>query len=213
MVKILSFQPFSLYSNGGGNRILRRLYQGHEDEVFSLAVAGTGSKPQTGRIVEKTVYASPLTRRWMRWYLRDGIIWLRQNAFKFWTIKRIRTAAREIPYDVIHVVDHGPFSAALCTGEFCDEKNLWVSFHDHFSTTYSSFANSKKLWGMANRRLVISEELGTEYQRLLGRLDYEIITDGVKKDEISLPKKRMRSLMLFILQACCILLTGPCSWY
>ena len=189
IVKILSFHPFSLYANGGGNRILRRLYQGHEHQVFSLVVEGAWTKPQTGSITEKIVYASPITRRWMRWYLRDGIIWLREKAFKFWTINRLRKAAREIPYDVIHVVHHGPFSAALCTGEFCNSKKLWVSFHDHFSTTHSSFEDSKKLWKMADRRLVISEELGTEYQRLFGGLDYEIITDGVENDEISGPIK------------------------
>ena len=186
-MKLLSFQPFALYENGGGNRILRRLYNNKESQVTSLAVVGFSSKPQTGSINEIIITAKPATQRWMRWYLRDVIIWLRESVFKFWTINRIRKAAKNLAYDVLHVVNHGPFSAALCTDFFCNGKQLWVSFHDHFSTTYSNFYDAEKLWNAADRRLVISKELGTQYQKLFGNKPYVTITDGVKESELSEP--------------------------
>lgn len=51
-----------------------------------------------------------------------------------------------------------------------------------------NFSNSKYLWDNAHRRLVISDELGREYQRIFSNISYEVITDGVKIEEISVPK-------------------------
>jgi hypothetical protein len=186
-MRLLSFQAFSLYANGGGSRILRRLYSGRGPQVISLAVESYASKAKTGDISETIITAQPATRRWMRWYLRDGIIWIRENPLRFFTIIRIRKAASKIGYDILHIVNHGPFSAALCNDTFCSGKDLWVSFHDHFSTMYSNFNDANNLWNKANRRLVISKELGDEYQKLFGNKPYTIITDGVDDDEISMP--------------------------
>ena len=85
----------------------------------------------------------------------------------------------------MHTIDHYAFSAALC--KTCAERKLplWVSFHDHFLTTNSSFESTKQLWQQSARRLCISNEIGLEYQRLFGHRDFEIITDGVKTNEIS----------------------------
>jgi hypothetical protein len=186
-LKILSFHPFSLYSNGGGNRILRRLYEGRENDVITLVVEASAIKPHQGSIKETIVYATPVIQPWARWKLRNLLIWLRNKAFKPYTINKIRRVAAGITYDVLHVVDHGPFATALCTDEFCTGKNLWVSFHDHFLTTHGTFEDSALLWNRAKRRLVISDELGIEYQKLFGKKDYEIITDGVVEKEMSEP--------------------------
>jgi hypothetical protein len=183
-LKLLSFHPFSLYANGGGGRILRRLYQGHDGEITSLAVESKQGTPLSGPVKEHIVYALPVTRSWMRWHLRTFIIALREKVFPPLTIRRIRKAAAQIPCDVIHVVHHGPFSSALCINEFAGKK-LWVSFHDHFSTTKCLFAESQELWNRADRRLVISDELGLEYQKLFGAKPYELITDGVYPNEIT----------------------------
>jgi hypothetical protein len=188
-LKLLTYQPFSLYSNGGGNRILRRLFAGHESDVVSLVVEENAGHPQKGAIHEVTVYAAPLVRKWARWKVRNFRTWLRHGLYKASTIKNIQDAALQITYDVLHVVDHGPFSAALCTDAFCGDKPLWVSFHDHFSTTYGLSENTAALWKRANRRLVISEELGEEYCRIFDRAEYELITDGVSEKEISEPLK------------------------
>lgn len=186
-MKLLTFQSFSLYSNGGGNRILRRLFKGREADVVSLVVEETPLNPRSGNISETIVYASPTVQKWARWKVRKLLTWLRHGPFKPATIGKIQKAAENIDYDVLHVVDHGPFGAALCTDAFCTGKQLWVSFHDHFSTTFGSFANSQALWQRANRRLVISEKLGNEYGRLFGNASFELITDGVLANEVSDP--------------------------
>ncbi|AMR34081.1 hypothetical protein A0256_22845 [Mucilaginibacter sp. PAMC 26640] len=185
-----------MYSNGGGNRILRRLFKGREKEVISLVVEEKPLMGQHGTIEETIVYASPTVRKWARWKVRKWLTWLRHGVFKSNTINKIRQAASKIDYDVLHVVDHGPFGAALCTDEFCINKEVWVSFHDHFSTTFGSYANSNALWKRATRRLVISEELGNEYSRLFGAAEFELITDGVAAAELSTPAKGHTSPMV-----------------
>lgn len=165
---------------------MRRLYQGHEAQVTSLAVEGISSKQKHGPVNERVVYAMPVTRKWMRWHLRTLIIFLREKKFVELTKRRIRRVAAQIPCDVIHIVHHGPFADALCTEEF-SAKALWVSFHDHFKTTYCTFSNSSDLWNRADRRLVISDELGKHYQQAFGNKPYDLITDGVYADEITYP--------------------------
>lgn len=186
-MKLLTFQPFSLYSNGGGNRILRRLFKGRESDIISLVVEETSLQPRNGEIPETIVYATPTVQKWARWKVRKWLTWLRHGFFKQSTIGKIKKAAAKIEYDILHVVDHGPFGAALCTDEFLANKQLWVSFHDHFSTTFGSFSNSQALWKLASRRLVISAELGNEYSKLFGIADFELITDGVAAAEIRAP--------------------------
>jgi hypothetical protein len=185
-MKLLSFQPFSLYRNGGGSRVLRRLYQGRESQVISLVV-NTESYPHlTGDISETIIQAIPITKKWMRWRLRNVAKWLRDQPFKLFIVYRIRREAKKKKYDVIHIVNHGEFSTSLCEPSFISNKSLWVSFHDHY-TTCSPIKDTKLLWNIADRRLVISEELGREYQKLFGNKTYEIITDGVTQEEVSPP--------------------------
>jgi hypothetical protein len=186
-LKLLTYQPFSLYSNGGGNRILRRLFKGREADVISLVIEETPLVPRQGNILETILYASPVTRKWARWKLRGWLTKLRHFSLKNYTTGKIQKAAAKLQYDVLHVVDHGPFAAALATDQFCKGREVWVSFHDHFSTTYSSAANSAENWKRATRRLVISEELGKEYSRLFGDAPYELVTDGVAANEVSEP--------------------------
>lgn len=194
-MKLLSFQPFSLFRNGGGSRVLRRLYEGHESQITSLVVQEElVAPPKAGNIAEVFVAAQPTPKRWMRWYLRTWATWLRENTFRPLTVRQIRKQAAAIPYDAIHVVNHSAFSAALCDDTFCANKPLWVSFHDHFTTTSTSSEATGALWNRADRRLVISPELGEEYQRLFGTKDYDIITDGVSEEEISVPHDTIPSV-------------------
>jgi len=190
-MKLLSYQSFSLYANGGGNRILRRLYQGHEADVVSLAIEQGYYKPATGAIREKIIPAIPLRRSWMKWRSRDVATWMREKPFKQYTINRIRREARAIDCDVVHIMSCGPWSTALCNEETLAGRKLWISVHDHFATTQCPFKDASLLWNRADRRLVISPELGNEYQRLFGHLPYELITDGVLENEISAPGETM----------------------
>ena len=191
-MKILSFQPYSLFSNGAGSRILRRLYQGRESQITGLGVLEElSSSPARGNIRETLVPAWPVQRSWMRWHLRTLGFWMRNRLFKPVTVKRIREAARKIEYDVLHVVCHGPYCATLCTDEFCRGKELWVSFHDHFATMPGSAHDAGLLWKRADRRLVVSEEMAAEYTRLFGPGAYELITDGVETAEMSQPAQQI----------------------
>lgn len=192
-MKILSYQSFSLYANGGGNRILRRLYQGHEADVVSLAIEAGYYKPVTGTIPEKIIPAIPLRRPWMKWRSRDIATWIREKPLKQYTINRIRQESRAIDCDVIHIMSCGPWSTALCNDEVLANKALWISVHDHFATTQCPFHDASLLWNRADRRLVISPELGNEYQRLFGHLPYELITDGILEHEISAPAETIQA--------------------
>lgn len=186
--KLLSFQPYSLYCNGGGSRILRRLYGEKETDVCSIVIANE-YQDYRGPIREKVVNAFPTTKRWMRWKLRNIAAWLRYNVFRGMSTGKILRAAKTIDFDILHIVDHGLFSTALCDHAIRKQKQIWVSFHDHFYTC-SSYEQTKLLWVTADRRLVISENLGKEYMRLFGEKSYEIMTDGVLKEEISKPLKK-----------------------
>ena len=119
----------------------------------------------------------------MRWRLRNWAIMLREKTFRELTNRRVRNAASKLDFDVIHVVHHGPFADALCTDEF-KRKKLWVSFHDHYASTNSSYSIADLLWNNADRRLVISDQLGRQYQKLFGGKPYELITDGIYAHEI-----------------------------
>lgn len=183
--KLLSFQPFSLYNNGGGARILRRLYSNYESDVYSLVIANEHQK-YSGIIKEHIIHAFPVTRRWMRWKIRDLIFWLRYNFFKKITNIIIQNHVKKIDFEILHVVNHGSFSTSLCNYAENHNKKIWASFHDHFSAC-SSYSDAEELWKISDRRLVISEELGQEYVKLFGLKNYEIITDGVLEHELSSP--------------------------
>jgi hypothetical protein len=187
-MKILSYQSFSLYSNGGGSRILRRLFKGRENSVYSLTIEqGYYKQAPAGPIEEKIIPAIPLRRPWMKWKSRDVATWIRENPLKQFTINKIRREANAIPCDVIHIMSCGPWSTALCDDPVLSKKPLWISVHDHYATTQCPFKDAQRLWNLADRRLMISPELGKEYQKLFGYKEFELITDGVLAGENSPP--------------------------
>ena len=187
-MKLLSFQPFSLFRNGGGSRVLRRLYQGHENQILSLVSQDSHAKLNTGDIKEKIAYVHPVLRGWMRWKTRNLNNWLQSKVFYNINTKNIQKIASDIDCDTVHIVSHGIFALALNKDIFIDNKELWVSFHDYYSTSGMTFEGTSHLWNIANRRLVISPELGYKYQELFGAKEFELITDGVGKEEVSIPK-------------------------
>jgi glycosyltransferase involved in cell wall biosynthesis len=185
-MKILSIQPASLYQNGGMGRLLRRLYKGHEKDIIGLYV-NNNSSIKKGEINEISISAFPIHRPWMRWKIRGLFKWLRESLFYNLTKYKVERAVSKIQFDVLHIINHGPFSAILCNEKTIINKHLWTSFHDHFSLC-STFKDAQKLWNLSDRRLMISQELGEEYQRIFGFKDFELITDGVSQEEISLPR-------------------------
>ena len=187
-MKILSFQPCSLYQNGGMGRLLRRLYQGHEVDITGLYIDDDKFSLKHGDINEIAIHSFPLKRSWMRWKLRPLFTWLRESLFYNITKNKVKKAVAKLPFDVLHVINHGVYSTILCDEIFLNKKQLWTSFHDHYSLC-SSFKDAQLLWNRSDRRLMISAELGEEYVRLFGYKKFEIITDGVSLEEISRPKQ------------------------
>ncbi len=185
-MKLLSLQPGSLYTNGGAGRVLRRLYFGHEDSITSIYVSANGEK-FSGLIKEIQINAWPLQKQWMRWKLRPFFTYLRDDVFKNRTLQKLKLQAKKIDFDILHVINHGPYSCTLIELDLLKDKKLWVSFHDHYILC-STKQDCETLWRKANRRLVISKELGQEYQKMFGKEDFEIITDGVYTNEISVAK-------------------------
>lgn len=185
-MKILSFHPCSIYQNGGAGRVIRRLFEGHEEQITAIYVNYDTFKPIEGAIKEIPISGIIKRRSWMRSLLRPLFNWLRYKVFFYFTKNRVLKAASKINYDILHIINHGEFSSVLANERILKNKRLWVSFHDHFSTC-SSFNDTKLLWIKADRRFAISDELGIEYQRLFGNFKYELITDGVATDEISNP--------------------------
>lgn len=188
-MKVLSFQPGSLYQNGGMGRLLRRLYQGHELDITSLYINDYNASQIPGPIREIEITSFPVQRSWMRWKLRPLFRWIRESLLYPVTKYRIEKVSKKLSFDVLHVINHGTFSAILCNENFLANKQLWTSFHDHYLLC-SSFEDTQKLWNRSDRRLMISTELGEEYQKVFGYKDFELITDGVYAKEISQPKSR-----------------------
>ena len=184
--KVLSFQPGSIYQNGGMSRILRRIYEGHEFEVISLFI-NYSSKINKGKIEEIGIDIFPMQKSWMRWKLRFFFSWLRNTVFFYITKKKVLKTAEDIDFDILHTINHSNYSAILCNDKILKNKKLWTSFHDHFRLC-SSFKDTELLWNKSERRFVISSELGLEYQKEFGNLSFEIITDGLYLNEVSKPK-------------------------
>lgn len=175
-IRILSFQPASIYENGGMGRLLRRLYQGKEADVICLYVNQYNSSKNNGLIKEIKINSFPIHRSWMRWKLRPLFRMIRESFFFNYTTRKVESVVLNTSFDVLHVINHGCFSAILCNDKFLTSKKLWTSFHDHYSLC-SSFNDTQKLWNLSDRRLMISKELAEEYQRIFGYKSFELITD------------------------------------
>lgn len=183
-MKLISFQQYSLYDTGGGSRILRRLYLNREKQVISIGVKQNNSKTSVGDITEEIITASPVHKKWMRSFIRDIATWCRESLFLNNCLNKIRKKIKGIDADVLHIVDHGKYSLAFLSS-FNSNHKIWVSYHDHFLTAGGEYTISEKLWNIADRRLVISNEMGLEYQKLFGPREFEVITDGVAASEVS----------------------------
>jgi hypothetical protein len=190
-MKLLSFQPASLYVNGGCGRLLRRLFQGNESNITAVFVKMEAAIRRDGEIKEYCISSIPIHQKWMRWKFRNLSRYLREHLFYKMTARKLENLIGTINYDILHIVNHGIWCEIFVNKNFAT-KPFWASFHDHYSLC-SSFSTCRYLWINAQRRLVISRELGNEYQNLFGNRDFEIITDGVKAEEISTPLQNLKS--------------------
>ncbi len=189
MNKILSYQPFSLYGNGGSSRIFRRLYGEKIDQVFSLGLGYARENCVDIKNQEKIIPLTPIHRPIYRSVLRQIMSFVRGNIFYPLTKKRIVAAAEKIEWTILHTHAHGPFADALA--DLADVRNAahWVSFHDHYESIKMPRYQCDKLWRKADRRFVISKEMGLLYAKEFGDLPWSILTDGLLDSEIEQVKK------------------------
>lgn len=188
---ILCFQPFSVYGNGGGPRIMRRLVEGREDEIiffsFAFRYPAKGENPR-----EVPYVLFPAHKDWMRSFLRTFFYYLRHTVFYKYNMRRVNAIVSKLKFDVLHVLDHSFYSNLLLP--IAKERGVpvWVSFHDHFNTTSSQTEVTRDLWNIAEKRMVISHEMGRHYSELFGEQPYLIVSDGLKPEEISPVMKEAR---------------------
>ena len=106
-MKLLSFQPCSLYQNGGCGRVLRRLYEGREQDVISIAYYDYYYEAIKGDITELKLTLFPLRRKWMKWKLRNLNGFFQKILFASYNKKRILKTALSLDVDVLHFVYQG----------------------------------------------------------------------------------------------------------
>jgi len=187
-MRVLTHQPFSIHAIGGGARILRRLFEGREKEVVSLCLKCSSHTSTTGPFVECEVAAFPVRRRWHRRLPGKIFDFARNRVFREATIAKVRRAAALENFDVLHVVAHGRFNSTFCDPASRAGKPLWVSFHDHWIPGADNPDEIGRLWRAADRRFVISGELGGKYSNDFGSADWTILSDGVADSEFQNPR-------------------------
>jgi len=187
-MRVLTHQPFSIHAIGGGARILRRLFEGREKEVASLCLKCSSHNSPSGPFVEREVSAFPLRRRWHRGFPGKIFDLARNRVFREANMAKVRRAASAMNFDVLHVVAHGRFLSTFCDPASRTAKPLWVSFHDHWIPGADKPDDLGRLWRAADRRFVISSELGEKYSNDFGSADWTILSDGVADSEFQNPR-------------------------
>ncbi len=192
--KLLTSQPFSVNSAGGGARILRRILEPAGEQAVSVVANYFPGPLQEGPLIEQSVFINPLMRPWHRSVLRPFFSFVRENFFHAFNARKILNAAKRIDCDIVHMVAHGSLTGALLDDEYLAKRSLWVSFHDHFASV-SSFTDVERLWKRADRRFVISHTMGDNYNETFGQRDWELVTDGIEEADLATPKNFTNSLL------------------
>jgi hypothetical protein len=194
--KLLSFQPFSISGNGGGARILRRLFEIKKDEIciFSLTANSNIQSDTDNEYTEIKKIIYPLHRKWHKNFIYFFISYIRDNVFFFLNSYLITKTVKNLEFEILHIVDHGNYKNTLTNYAIANNKPIWVSFHDHplsihntFLSIHNTLESTKKLWVMSDKRIVISDEMGKNYCKNFGKREYIIVTDGLLSNEISVP--------------------------
>jgi hypothetical protein len=167
---------------------------GREKDVISVGTHNFKSRVNKGPIKEENIFVFPYSQKWVRWKFRDLNNYLLKNVMLKIAEKKVDKLISGYDYDIMHIVNHGHLSAYPCRNEYINGKKLWVSFHDYYSES-SCYDDTKKLWQQADRRMVISNELGTKYAEEFGNGDFEIITDGLLENEISVPRNKNKDFI------------------
>lgn len=183
---MLFLQPFGISDVGGGSRILRTLIQAAPVECQSIVTSRVAPSP-TKIVSERHFPGVPTFGRLGRTRLNK---WLQQSSFIWKPIARekLHRILRSQSPSAIHLVIQ-PGLDGLHLGQVAKQlkTRLAVSFHDHYRYFLQTGAYSKQnlgevryAWQSADRRFVISSELGNSLASEFGQNEFTVITDGVE---------------------------------
>lgn len=190
---LVSVHTFGLDSPGGGSKILRGLFRDSPIPVVSVATARTAPPPRSGDWEELHVPLrpplSPIDGSRYN-HLGHGVELALSSVYS----RRLASVAHEQNADAIHAVAHlAPFWPALCAARELELPYL-LSVHDDLRYLWRgaplrglALSRLGRAWEEADRRFVISRELGEEYCARYGRADYTIVTDGLTDEDFLEP--------------------------
>lgn len=178
---MISIQNFMLNQNGGGSRWLRRLHAGKEECIAYISMVDLISESIT--TAENEIVISRL-HKWISEFRRSFVREIINSIISSKIFDEVFVSPKLTRYlknnhcDILQIIDHGYLNLQKIFEDGQYQK-LWGVFHDHYKTSGTPEEQTMLLWNTAHRRLVISQELGEEYNRLFGEKEFEIITDGI----------------------------------
>lgn len=195
---LLSVQPFGRATLGGGQRILRTLFEQAPMKVVVCNTAPGASPTADEYIIRRRMYFGRLEQTRIG-FLFEPLSNLCAPFFK----RRLEHLTRELGITDVHAIAHDvEFVHAF---DLTQKLNLpfHLTVHDdaQFLSKGRSFAQYvarrlPEVWLKATSVFVISKEMGEEYCKRYGRRDYQIVTDGV--DEIAKEARPHRANQLSI---------------
>lgn len=190
---LVSVQPFGLNGAGGGSRILRALLADPPMPVLSVVTA-TNPPPSVDQWEELHLplrpHLGPIEgSRLHGWANAVEVLVAPEGS------RRLAAALRTRSVAAVHAVSHGPeFWPALRVARALGVPFL-LTVHDDLryllrTTPLRSVALRRlgRAWRDADRRFVISHAMGREYATRYGARSYEIVTDGLRDDQIGAPR-------------------------
>jgi hypothetical protein len=189
----VSVQPFGIRAPGGGPRILRALFAGHEHEVLNVCTSPS-NPPAAGEFLEVHL---PVRRHLGRLEatranrLMPAIDVLRGSRFA----RELRTLCETVNSQAIHGVAHSlDFVYAEKVARAMDVPFV-LSVHDDLrgvlrGSCFRAYAlrELERAWQRAEQRNVISEAMGEEYVRRYGEREYAVVTDGIEQIRPARPR-------------------------
>ena len=189
-MRLLSVQPFGINDPGGGPRILRAVLTGQPHPVELVCTGGARpagptpyrewwcpTRPRFGP-AERTRLARGLD--WLEWPLQPRLR------------ARIEAICHATRPDVLHAVAHG--TDFVGAHEMARRHRLGFVLSAHDDLRYALRGRPDRalalrklgaVWRDADARLVISNELGDEYNRRYGHRPYTVVTDGLLDEDIA----------------------------
>ncbi len=200
---IVTVQIFGLNAMGGGPRILRSLLAHPPVPVLSICTQ-PDPPPPTRSIEEIHLPIRPYIGRLESTRLGPYLTYL--NRWTFPTFRRkLERICRERGATAIHAIPQGAdFVAAFEVARTLDIP-FYLTVHDDLTYNqrkrpdlFLNMAFLKKVWLEADGRMVISETMGREYNRLFGERPFAVVTDGLTRIARRMPRLDHRLVVYFM---------------